>query len=104
MMILNSVAVSVYKYTGEKNVLTGKWFQPNGKEKYNGHKNWCYWNVSLWINNEEGAYRYAYDLVNTYGIRKATDIFFKQVDGLITPDGARYTKGAIMAALRDMKE
>ena len=26
---------------------------------YNGHKNWNYWNVSLWINNDEGLYNLA---------------------------------------------
>ena len=27
--------------------------------KFNGHKNWNHWNVSLWINNEEPLYRMA---------------------------------------------
>ena len=27
--------------------------------RYNGHKNWNHWNVSLWINNDEGLYRMA---------------------------------------------
>lgn len=22
---------------------------------YNGYKNWTHWNVSLWINNDDGA-------------------------------------------------
>jgi hypothetical protein len=26
---------------------------------YNGHKNWNHWNVSLWINNDEGLYNEA---------------------------------------------
>ena len=26
---------------------------------YNGHKNWNHWNVSLWINNDEGLYNFA---------------------------------------------
>ena len=25
---------------------------------YNGHKNWDYWNVSLWIANDEPLYRW----------------------------------------------
>lgn len=102
--MMGSIAIPVRYSTAGWDVLTGRRFQPNNREVYNGHKNWCYWNVSLWINNEEGPYRYAYNLVNTYGIRKATNIIYEQVAGKVTPDGAKYTKGSIMAALRDMKE
>jgi len=28
---------------------------------YNGHKNRNYWNVALWIGNDEGLYRMALD-------------------------------------------
>ena len=31
--------------------------------RYNGHKNWNHWNVSLWINNDEGLYRMAKDAI-----------------------------------------
>lgn len=27
--------------------------------KYQGHKNWNHWNVSLWINNDYGLYQEA---------------------------------------------
>jgi hypothetical protein len=27
--------------------------------KYNRHKNWNRWNVSAWVNNDEGLYRQA---------------------------------------------
>ena len=30
---------------------------------YNGHKNWTHWNVSLWINNDEGLYLHARELI-----------------------------------------
>ena len=30
---------------------------------YNGYKNWTHWNVSLWINNDEGLYLHAQELL-----------------------------------------
>lgn len=30
---------------------------------FNGHKNWNHWNVSLWINNDEGLYRLAMNCI-----------------------------------------
>lgn len=36
--------------------------------KYNGHKNWNHWNVSLWINNDEELYNTA-----KYCIRMASN-------------------------------
>jgi hypothetical protein len=75
--------------------------------EFNGHKNWNHWNVSLWINNDEGLYRMALDHwrycsgtrqraaqnmlveLREYGIRK-------------TPDGAPYSVSSIAAAMRDM--
>jgi hypothetical protein len=74
---------------------------------YDGHKNWNHWNVSLWINNDEGLYRMALehwrncsgtrqraarnmlDELKEYGIRK-------------TPDGAPYSVSSIAAAMRGM--
>ncbi len=71
---------------------------------YNGHKNWNHWNVSLWINNDEGLYFRAKELVKIYGNK---DLASKQmlhdlaVHGYThTPDGAPYTKTSIRAALR----
>lgn len=31
--------------------------------KYQGHKNWNHWNVSLWINNDEGLYKLARECI-----------------------------------------
>ena len=39
--------------------------------KYNGHKNWNHWNVSLWVNNDEGLYLHALELIR--GDRLARD-------------------------------
>jgi len=30
---------------------------------YNGHRSWAYWNVSLWIGNDEGLYNLARECV-----------------------------------------
>jgi hypothetical protein len=68
---------------------------------YNGHKNWNHWNVSLWINNDEGLYRMAREKVKGYGKAKAAVI----LAGLLpprTPDGAPYSVSAIRAALVGM--
>lgn len=27
------------------------------RKGYNGHPSWAAWNVSLWLNNDEGTYR-----------------------------------------------
>ena len=74
--------------------------------KFNGHKNWNHWNVSLWINNDERLYslanmaakdqinrlaaaRYMLDCLTESGITK-------------TPDGAPYSISAIRAAMVGM--
>jgi hypothetical protein len=73
--------------------------------RYNGHKNWAHWNVSLWINNT-GLYRMA-QLWTTPGCGLTLD---QQAAGMLreinekgitkTPDGAPYTVSSIKAALR----
>ncbi|QMV32525.1 hypothetical protein KMB83_gp05 [Ralstonia phage Anchaing] len=75
--------------------------------KYNGHKNWNHWNVSLWINNDEGLYRMALDHVrNCSGTREKAAL--NMLDELResgithTPDGAPYSVSSICAAMRGM--
>jgi hypothetical protein len=101
-----------------------RWQQPNGKPRgdimsntkgYNGHKNWNHWNVSLWINNDEGLNSLA-----KYCIRIAPnkDMAAKYMlqdlragvampgevrgDNPKTPDGAPYTVSSIRAAMVGM--
>jgi hypothetical protein len=73
---------------------------------YNGHKNWNFWNVSLWINNDEGLYRNAVDCVHRNKTRTEAareflaDLHYSGIEK--TPDGAPYTVSAIRAAMGEM--
>lgn len=82
---------------------------PN-RNKYQGHKNWNHWNVSLWINNDEGLYR----MVLEYVQEARTDKVPMKVVALMvvelladagiakTPDGAPYSVSTVLAAMRGM--
>lgn len=75
--------------------------------KYNGHKNWNHWNVSLWINNDEGLYRMAQELIRDSANRDVAaksmlhQLFYQ--DDFLTPDGAPYSITTIRAAMRGIK-
>ena len=73
---------------------------------YNGHKNWNYWNVSLWIGNDEGLYNEAKRCIRRSKNRQeAAEMFHNNlVDAGITktPDGASYSVSAIKAAMREL--
>lgn len=74
--------------------------------KYNGHRNYNRWNVSLWINNDEGLYRRAVGVVRR--AKNKDDAARQFMDDLAeagitkTPDGVRYTVTAVRAALAGM--
>lgn len=71
--------------------------------KYNGHKNWNHWNVSLWINNDEGLYRMARAHIAETGSKKsAAERMAREFDGEKTPDGAPYSVSSIRAAMVGM--
>ena len=80
---------------------------------FNSHKNWNHWNVSLWINNDEGLYRLAQECIKdaeASEFRKegesvrdlAAKMFLCRVDEDKTPDGAPYSVTTIRAAMRGM--
>lgn len=76
---------------------------------YNGHKNWNYWNVSLWISNDYGLYQMAKEYVNKCkgqgGKKAAASLILECLhDAGVThtPDGAKYTKSSIQAAISDL--
>lgn len=68
--------------------------------KYNGHKNWNHWNVSLWLNNDEGLYRHARALARRHGIGEGAALLAVDLHGQKTPDGAPYSFSSIRAAMR----
>lgn len=71
---------------------------------FNGHKNWNYWNVSLWINNDQALYNAALDCIRTAGNRKqAAEMLLRQLPDL-TPDGAPYSVSSIKAAMVGMEK
>lgn len=74
---------------------------------FNGHRNWNHWNVSLWINNDEGLYSLARDAVHrTKNRDDAARYFLNDLEDcgmpLKTPDGAPYTLSSVRAAMREM--
>ncbi len=73
---------------------------------FNGHKNWNHWNVSLWINNDEGLYRMAQELVRDSENRQVAAqsmlAALQDMDMYKTPDGAPYSVTTIRAAMREM--
>lgn len=74
--------------------------------KYNGHKNWNHWNVSLWLNNDEGLYREALCYIRQCEGKPLASI--KMYRSLVeagithTPDGAPYSVTTIRAAMVGM--
>lgn len=75
--------------------------------KYQGHKNWNHWNVSLWINNDEGLYLLAQDCIRRHQTRVHSDRNGAAREMLEylpkeTPDGAPYTFSSVRAALVGM--
>jgi hypothetical protein len=83
-----------------------------GKHMYNGHKNWAHWNVSLWVNNDEGLYRNAMLWLQASGgsRKRAARAMFHALTSADfgtpipkTPDGARYSISALYHAMDGMK-
>jgi len=70
---------------------------------YNGHKNWTYWNVSLWIDSDYGLYRVALESLTTESSHTAAARRFlahlAESGETHTPDGAKYTVRNVYAAL-----
>ena len=70
--------------------------------QYQGHRSWNAWNVSLWINNDEGMYRHSKGLVEQHGVIRAARILTRELEGERTPDGGAYNFTCIREAIRDI--
>ncbi len=68
--------------------------------KYNGHRNWNHWNVSLWLFNDEVLYGMVRQAVR---FAPTLDVAARRLVGSYlpssTPDGAPYTFTSVRAAL-----
>lgn len=75
--------------------------------KYNGHRNYNAWNVSLWINGNEGFYNMAKSYVRSsrYTRDEAAEAMLQELHEMgiyYTGDGVQYTKTNIRLAMVDM--
>jgi len=74
------------------------------EKEYNGHKNRNFWNVSLWINNDESLYSIACNALENYNnnVSLAAQSVYCALRGQTTPDGESYSVPAIEAAIEDL--
>ena len=74
--------------------------------KYNGHSSRAAWNVSLWINNDEGLYGLARQHVRGAANKNdaAKDMLqdLREMGVFETPDGYAYTVSSIRKAMVGM--
>lgn len=75
---------------------------------YNGHRSYNAWNVSLWIGNDEGTYRFAMDCLRgpfpkPRTLESATTEFMSVFKGERTPDGVLYTRTNVRLALAGLR-
>lgn len=73
---------------------------------FNGYKNKTQWNVSLWINNDEGLYQLAREFIaandNRNDAARHMMLFLELTGQDKTPDGFKYSTTAIRAAMVGM--
>lgn len=72
--------------------------------KYNGHRSWNAWNVSLWFNNDEGLYTWARACIEEMGKTRAAKYLTAALENQCTPDGARFNYTCIREALSTIEE
>ena len=73
-------------------------------KEFNGYPSWNQWNVSLWINNDEGLYNMCRDAVIQYGYDKAVGHIYSVIGGEKTPDGGVYNPTALRRAIRGITD
>ena len=76
-------------------------------KKYNGHRSWNAWYVSLWISNTEGIYDYAKICLrqtirrSKQSAGRAATLFMVAYAGDKTPDGAVYNHLSVKLCLQE---
>ena len=75
---------------------------------YNGYRSWNAWNVSLWLNNDEGLYGLMLDAFETAGKKKGRAAHYLlntlTKEGVTkTPDGGVYNLSAIRGAMEGLE-
>ena len=91
------------------------------RKGYNGHPSYNYWNVALWVANDEGLYRLALDCIRQTSTRRAAATLMlatlteSRADAgpniradhyriiPTTPDGAPYTVASLVHAMRGLE-
>lgn len=74
-------------------------------KEYNGFKNYSFWNISLWINNDSELYYLAIESINKYkNVKTAADYFLNNLSFDNTPDNVLWTKSGIYNALINLKK
>lgn len=77
--------------------------------RFQGHRSWAYWNVSLWVGNDERLYKMACNYIGTCPNKR--DAAERMMGNLQieqntqhpqTPDGAYFSKDKLYAAMRGM--
>lgn len=77
----------------------------NSASSYFGFRNYNQWNISLWINNDEALYRMAKEYVGTYKRKEAAQAMLddlQEYGSTHTPDGVKWPKAGILAAMVGM--
>ncbi len=71
---------------------------------YQGFKNWTHWNVSLWLNNDEGLYLTSQKHARSgLSLTRAAARLQRELPDR-TPDGARISLSALVAHLKNERE
>lgn len=69
---------------------------------YNGHSSRNAWNVSLWLNNDEGAYRTMRECIKeTKNRQEAAEMMMSMLPEK-TPDGCPYTVTNVRKAMNGL--
>jgi hypothetical protein len=87
--------------------------------EYNGYKSWNSWNVSLWLNNDEGNYKATQKIIATtrerasklypeksrgryqFILTRATNEIMGSFDSERTPDGAVFNRSCVKEFLEN---